>query len=219
MDDAAAAGISIFKVGMTWPLETRRISEWTDGLDHVLVVEEKRALIETQLKEALYNKAAAGLMSERPPTITGKLDLTGTVQFAETGDILPETIATVLQRLLSPGRLTADSAAVADEKHLPALEDSVKLRSPYFCAGCPHNSSTKVPQGSRAIAAIGCSYMAMWMDRDTFTSVHMGGEGMTWVGQEPFSKTKHIFQNMGDGTYMHDPRSSFMPLDYATNPG
>jgi indolepyruvate ferredoxin oxidoreductase len=215
VDDAAAqrCGLKVFKVAMPWPLEPAGITAFCAQCETVLVVEEKRALIETQLKEALYP------LAERP-VVLGKSDEHGGPLLPAAGELSPSLLARVLAARLRAlmgrpddargardetllGRITAQLAAL-DERETPARRTfQVIERLPYFCSGCPHNTSTKVPEGSRALAGIGCHYMAQWMDRSTATFTQMGGEGMTWVGQAPFSDTPHVFQNLGDGTYFH----------------
>ena len=217
IDDATARriGLKVFKVGMPWPLEPSAITAFCAGAAEVLVIEEKRPLIEQQLKEHLYGVA------ERVPVL-GKRDQDGAPLVPDHGELSPafcaRLIAARLARLqhLAPEqtrrgvidaavqsaidrRLAAlDAREKGDGRHFETIE-----RIPYFCSGCPHNTSTRVPEGSRALAGIGCHYMAQWMDRSTATFTQMGGEGMTWVGQAPFTDTPHVFQNLGDGTYNH----------------
>lgn len=215
IDDATAKsiGIRVYKVAMPWPLEPEGMLEFCSGCDEVLVIEEKRSLIEAQLKEILYPLA-------HRPRVTGKIDEGGAPLLPEWGELSPSACARVIVSRL---RRVADSgikAGVAplatvltrceERLALLAAKEQLELarmppveRIPYFCSGCPHNTSTRVPEGSRAVAGIGCSYMAMWMDRGTATFTHMGGEGATWVGQAPFTETRHVFQNIGDGTYFH----------------
>ena len=205
IDEGAARrlGLALYKVGMSWPLEPDGIRRFAGGLDEILVVEEKRGFIEDQIKEILYNIPAA----ERPRVI-GKCDEEGRPLLRASGELDPSGVAqTLAARLL---RLGADEGIEARLAHLRtrwaesgAGEPAAMERVPYFCSGCPHNSSTKVPEGSRALSGIGCHYMAQWMDRETDTYTHMGGEGANWIGQAPFTETEHIFQNIGDGTYFH----------------
>ena len=199
---AAEIGLSLFKVAMVWPLEKEGIRDFCEGLDEVLVIEEKRALIENQVKEQLYNWRA-----DRRPRIVGKFEETGEPLFPSHGELTPAGIARVIA-----GRIAKfhDSASIKERlDFLARKEASLKVeknetaRIPYFCSGCPHNTSTRVPEGSRAMAGIGCHYMSIWMDRNTETFTQMGGEGASWIGQQPFSKTKHVFANLGDGTYFH----------------
>lgn len=198
-------GIRVYKVGMTWPLEPVGIRAFANGLRDILVVEEKHAFIESQMKELFYN-----FEGERP-SIVGKYDEAGEWILPSTGELTPATIAGViarrLQKFLPDG---GDAAQIGDVlRWMEAKEGELALpraqfpRVPHYCSGCPHNTSTKVPEGSRALAGIGCHYMVTWMDRSTDTFTHMGGEGVTWAGQASFTDTPHVFQNLGDGTYFH----------------
>ena len=203
--EAERLGVTTYKVGQTFPLDMRGFSDWAEGLDLIVVVEEKRKLIEVQIKEALfdvrkgrrvygwYKGGAGGIHREELFPTRGALD---PIWIAEKlGDILVEE-----------GRGTdgvkAGLAQIAEARRADNAED-IASRLPYFCAGCPHNSSTKVPEGSRAYAGIGCHYMVQWMDRNTLGSTQMGGEGANWIGEAPFSTRAHVFQNLGDGTYNH----------------
>ncbi|MFH1660004.1 MAG: indolepyruvate ferredoxin oxidoreductase family protein [Pseudomonadota bacterium] len=209
IDDALAGeiGIRLFKVGMVWPLEPEGVRHFAEGLEEILVVEEKRQLLEYQLKEELYN-----WKDDVRPRVIGKFDEIG--EWSEgnwllpaTGELPVATIARVIAERI--GRFftsptIAARLAVIEAKQKAALTPIVLAeRKPHFCSGCPHNSSTRVPEGSRAVAGIGCHYMVTWMDRSTATFTHMGGEGVPWVGQAPFTSEKHIFANLGDGTYFH----------------
>jgi indolepyruvate ferredoxin oxidoreductase len=199
---AADIGLSVYKVGMTWPLEREGVRHFAEGLEEILVVEEKRALIENQLKEQLYN-----WKEEVRPRVIGKFDENREWILPSADELTPARIARVIARRIArfhTSERIAQRLAFLDSKekaltgHKPPIQ-----RIPYFCSGCPHNTSTRVPEGSRALAGIGCHYMVQWMDRNTDTFTQMGGEGATWIGQAPFSKTEHIFQNLGDGTYYH----------------
>jgi indolepyruvate ferredoxin oxidoreductase len=197
---AAALGIRLLKVGMSWPLEGEVARRFAEGLEEVVVVEEKRALIETQLKEELYNWPASAR-----PRIVGKCDEWGAPLLPSSGALAPALVAKVLAR-----RIARFSASPSLAERLGALEPKASpatvvpfQRTPYFCSGCPHNTSTKVPEGSRALAGIGCHYLAQFMDRHTATFTQMGGEGAPWIGQAPFTETAHVFANLGDGTYTH----------------
>ncbi|MBS1143894.1 MAG: Pyruvate ferredoxin/flavodoxin oxidoreductase [Proteobacteria bacterium] len=209
IDDALAAeiGIRLFKVGMVWPLEPEGVRHFAEGLEEILVVEEKRQLLEYQLKEELYN-----WKDDVRPRVIGKFDEIG--EWSEGGWLLPATgelpVATIARVIAERiGRFftsptIAARLALIESKQKAALTPVVLAeRKPHFCSGCPHNSSTRVPEGSRAVAGIGCHYMVTWMDRSTSTFTHMGGEGVPWVGQAPFTSEKHIFANLGDGTYFH----------------
>jgi indolepyruvate ferredoxin oxidoreductase len=197
---ANVLGIRLYKVGMPWPLDSRGVKAFAEGLDLVLVVEEKRSLIETQVKEQLYD------LPNRP-RVLGKKDENEQWLFPAKGALDPLDIALSLgERVV---RMTSDDGVAARlselkrlKGNMPATVDAFQ-RTPYFCAGCPHNSSTVVPEGAHAYAGIGCHYMAQWMGRSTEGFTHMGGEGANWVGEAPFSKRPHVFQNLGDGTYIH----------------
>ncbi|MEC8201361.1 MAG: indolepyruvate ferredoxin oxidoreductase family protein, partial [Pseudomonadota bacterium] len=201
-DYARAIGLSIYKVGMTWPLERDGLRQFCEGLDEVLVVEEKRAVIENQLKEQLYNWIA-----DKRPRVIGKYDENGEWILPSIGELTPTQIARVIAKRLSQFHT---SSQIDDRiKFLQSREDMLRSnnetfeRTPYFCSGCPHNSSTKVPDGSRALSGIGCHFMAQWMERNTATFTHMGAEGVPWVGIAPFTEEEHVFANIGDGTYYH----------------
>ncbi|WP_170786653.1 indolepyruvate ferredoxin oxidoreductase family protein [Ruegeria lacuscaerulensis] len=203
--EAERLGITTYKVGQTFPLDMAGFHDWAEGLDLIVIVEEKRKLIEVQVKEAIFDdrrgrrvygwyKGGAGTLhrEELFPT-RGALD---PIMIAEKlGDILIEE-----------GRETdgvrAGLTKLAESRRADNAEE-IATRLPYFCSGCPHNSSTKVPDGSRAYAGIGCHYMVQWMDRNTSGFTQMGGEGANWIGEAPFSTTPHVFQNLGDGTYNH----------------
>ena len=206
-DEAARLGLSLYKVGMPWPLEPEGARAFCEGLDLVMVIEEKRGLIEPQLKEALF-----GLPADRRPMIVGKEDENGQTLFPAYAELTPGMIARAIAARLQQAGLDETGQkriddALARYDRLTAAgagnQPPSMSRTPYFCSGCPHNTSTKVPDGSRAGAGIGCHYMALWMDRDTTGFTHMGAEGANWVGQAPFVETPHIFQNIGDGTYNH----------------
>ena len=201
IDDAEAArlGLRIYKIGMTWPLESSGAAKFAEGLDKIIVVEEKRGLIEPQLKEVLYGKNGA-------PEVVGKRDEVGKILFQSNAALDPNEIAIAIGRRLLAHVSDAQLAArVAEQERLEArvAEKPAMDRTPYFCSGCPHNTGTRVPEGSRALAGIGCHFMAQWMDRSTAGYTQMGGEGASWVGEAPFVKTPHMFQNIGDGTYYH----------------
>ncbi|AXS41889.1 indolepyruvate ferredoxin oxidoreductase family protein [Breoghania sp. L-A4] len=197
---AADLGLRLYKIGCSWPLEPQGFKRFAQGLDLIIVVEEKRSLIESQAREILYRTANA-------PVIVGKRDEEGQWLFPSKGALDANDIAVAIGERVTQfapnealqGRIGALREAQAT---LRATED-VAIRSPYFCAGCPHNSSTVIPEGSRAYAGIGCHYMAQFMDRNTEGYTQMGGEGANWVGEAPFSTRDHVFQNLGDGTYNH----------------
>ncbi len=219
--DAADIGIRLYKIGMTWPLESEGVHEFAKGLDEILVVEEKRQILEYALKEELYN-----LPDGQRPRVVGKFDDTG--EWANKGgtghgdwllpatyELNPALIARAIASRIShycaghpveqrvKERIAFLEAKEAVLRNVSTKPNPETDRTPYFCSGCPHNSSTKVPEGSRALAGIGCHYMVLWMDRETSTFTHMGAEGVTWVGQAPFTSEKHVFTNLGDGTYFH----------------
>ncbi len=206
LDEAACfeLGIRVYKVAMTWPLEPVGIERFARGLEDILVVEEKKAFIERQLKEQFYNWPDSW---GARPSIVGKYDEAGNWILPSTGELTPATIAGVigrrLQRFHRSEKIDAVLAWMAQKEGELALPRANFPRVPHYCSGCPHNTSTKVPEGSRAQGGIGCHYMVTWMDRSTDTFTHMGGEGVTWAGQAPFTDTQHIFQNLGDGTYFH----------------
>jgi len=201
-EQAKDIGISLYKVGMPWPLEPESLREFAEGFKEILIVEEKRGLIEDQVKEQLYNWHHGSR-----PLVVGKRDENGEWLLPSSGELNPGQIAQVIASRLGHVPKTDKleerlEFIVRKESSLAQQPETVK-RIPYFCSGCPHNSSTKVPEGSRALAGIGCHFMSLYMDRNTATYTHMGGEGVSWVGQAPFTKDKHVFVNLGDGTYYH----------------
>jgi indolepyruvate ferredoxin oxidoreductase len=209
--EAAAIGLRVYKIALSWPLEPDGIRRFAEGLEEVLVVEEKRAVLETQIKELLYNWPA-----DRRPRVSGKFDESGEWALPSNGELAPAQIARVIARRLAA---LGDTPAWLAERvaRLDARERQIGgpaggsgggnvvpfARTPYFCSGCPHNTSTRVPEGSRALAGIGCHYLSQFMDRNTATFTQMGGEGAAWIGQAPFVETPHVFANIGDGTYTH----------------
>jgi indolepyruvate ferredoxin oxidoreductase len=232
LDPAVCAqlGIRLHKVNVVWPLEATITRDFAQGLQEILVVEEKRQVIEYQLKEELYNWRA-----DVRPTVLGKFDEVDgdalTAPFGGGGggewsrpnpsqnwllraqaDLTPAIIAKAIAKRLKRLGVDADTAARMDarialiESKERSLQEQVAHtveRPPFFCSGCPHNTSTQVPKDSRALAGIGCHYMTLWMDRSTTTFSQMGGEGVAWVGQAPFTTESHVFANLGDGTYFH----------------
>ncbi|MEM1047315.1 MAG: indolepyruvate ferredoxin oxidoreductase family protein [Pseudomonadota bacterium] len=197
---AADLGLRLYKVAVPWPLEPDGIRRFADGLDLIIVVEEKRGIIEPQIKNILYGTANA-------PAIVGKYDEKGQVLFPSKAALdLNEIAIAIGERLIkfAPNNDLGDKLGVIrDAQEVLRSTENVAVRIPYFCAGCPHNSSTVVPEGSHAYAGIGCHYMAQWMDRSTEGYTQMGGEGANWIGESHFSKRDHVFQNLGDGTYNH----------------
>ncbi len=204
-DEAERLGITTYKIGQTFPLDMAGFHDWAEGLDLIVIVEEKRKLIEVQVKEAIFDdrrgrrvygwyKGGAGTLHREE-------------LFPTRGALDPIMIAEKLgEILIEEGRETdgirAGLNSLSEARRADNAEE-IATRLPYFCSGCPHNSSTRLPDGSRAYAGIGCHYMVQWMDRDTTGFTQMGGEGVNWIGEAPFSTTKHVFQNLGDGTYNH----------------
>jgi indolepyruvate ferredoxin oxidoreductase len=225
LDDATCQrlGIRLHKVGVVWPLEAQTTRAFATGLREILVVEEKRQVIEYQLKEELYN-----WRNDVRPDVIGKFDDVGgdhsggewsmpnpsaNTLLRAHADLSPAIIARAIAKRLKRLGIDADTTARIDA-HLNVLDAKERAmqtltlgaaadRTPWFCSGCPHNTSTRVPEGSRAMAGIGCHFMALWMDRSTAGFTQMGGEGVPWVGQQPFSHEQHMFANIGDGTYFH----------------
>ena len=224
-DTCRALGVRLHKVNVVWPLEATITRDFAQGLQEILVVEEKRQVIEYQVKEELYN-----WRGDVRPNVLGKFDepegdsTGGEWSMPNPSDnwllrakadltpaIIGKAIAKRLKKLgLAPAgsdiaaRMDQRIAVIeAREKQLTEIKTDTGERAPWFCSGCPHNTSTRVPEGSRAVAGIGCHYMAVWMDRSTSTFTQMGGEGVTWTGQQPFTTEPHIFANLGDGTYFH----------------
>ena len=227
LDDATCrqVGIRLHKVGVVWPLEAQLTREFATGLQEILVIEEKRQVIEYQLKEELYNWRA-----DVRPNVLGKFNEgegdfsggewsnpnpTANTLLRANADLSPAIIARAIAQRLKKLGVSADIAARIDTQLaiLEAKQSAMQVielgggpsaeRQPWFCSGCPHNTSTKVPEGSRAMAGIGCHFMSIWMDRATVGFTQMGGEGVPWVGQQPFSHDQHMFANLGDGTYFH----------------
>ncbi len=204
IDEKAAAdiGIRVYKIGMTWPLEPVGIQNFARGLEDIIVVEEKRSFIESQMKEYMYNWDA-----QTRPSVIGKYDEAGNWILPSTAELTPAMIALVIARRLS--RFFSTDTIKSRVAWIEAKEKELTLpranfpRAAHYCSGCPHNTSTAVIEGSRALGGIGCHYMVTWMDRRTDTFTQMGGEGASWCGQAPFTETKHVFQNLGDGTYFH----------------
>jgi len=198
IDDTLATelGLRVCKVGMVWPLEAEGMRTFAAGLETILVVEEKRALIETQLKDVLYHA------TERP-RIFGKQNDTGQPLLPPCGELRPTQIAHVIARYIGNHPIVRERLARIEAEAQRLAPKLPAKRMPWFCPGCPHNTSTRVPEGSRALAGIGCHFMVTWMNRDTDTFAQMGGEGAAWIGQSPFTETEHVFVNIGDGTYFH----------------
>ncbi|MDE0531249.1 MAG: indolepyruvate ferredoxin oxidoreductase family protein [Albidovulum sp.] len=198
--EAERLGLTGYKVGMVWPFETKKFLEWAEGLELIVVVEEKRKLIELQVKEAIFN-------NRQGRRVYGWKDDRGRELFPAKFALDPAQIALVVgEVLIAEGRgteaINANIRALGEVSAKGNVE-GIAERLPYFCSGCPHNTSTKLPGGARAYAGIGCHYMVQWMDRETVGFTHMGGEGANWIGEAPFSTRNHVFQNIGDGTYNH----------------
>ncbi|MEJ2129754.1 MAG: indolepyruvate ferredoxin oxidoreductase family protein [Woeseiaceae bacterium] len=198
-----ALGIRILKVAMPWPVDRETYAEFADGLEDILVVEDKREQIENALRAVCY-----AWPETRRPDIVGRRDENGQKLVDDVGDLSPDKIARVIAQRIGhihdSERMRARIAFLDRTAEDARQRDALNLaRLPYFCSGCPHNSSTRVPEGSRAFGGVGCHFMANWMERDVYTYTQMGGEGVTWIGQAPFVKTPHTFQQLGDGTYYH----------------
>ncbi|WP_349365691.1 MAG: indolepyruvate ferredoxin oxidoreductase family protein [Nitratireductor rhodophyticola] len=216
IDEARAnqLGIRLFKVACPWPFDVEHMREFARGLDMVIVVEEKRSLIEVQLRENLYGTA-------NQPEIIGKVDEKGGRLFAPTAALDPNEIAIAIGerilRIIGPSEeIAAHVSRLRQFQAMLADTQDVSGRTPYFCSGCPHNTSTNVPEGSIAGGGIGCHFMATWMDRSNVGFTAMGGEGAQFIGQAPFSRRAHFFQNLGDGTYNH---SGSMAIRFARASG
>ena len=210
-EEAERLGLAIYKVGMVWPLETEGATAFAAGKREILVIEEKRNLIEQQLKDALFNAPA-----DRRPVVVGKTDERGQMLLKTDGELTPYEIASAIV-----ARFGLDSFSSRTKERFEALKrragrqvrnEAGLARVPYFCSGCPHNSSTKVPDGSMAMAGIGCHTLAIGMERNTKTFTHMGAEGAPWVGASHFTDMPHVFQNLGDGTYFH---SGYLAIRHA----
>ncbi len=210
-------GLRLYKVAMTWPLEPEGLQRFADGLDLILVIEEKRSLIETQVKEQLFDQP-------NRPDVLGKRSEANDIRdwlFPAFGALEPTELAlSIGGRLIQRGsggeHLKARVAQLNQLRGNRATQADRFPRTPYFCAGCPHNTSTRLPKDARAYAGIGCHYMVQWMDRNTEGFTQMGGEGANWIGEAPFSTRKHVFQNLGDGTYIH---SGSLPIRAAVAAG
>jgi indolepyruvate ferredoxin oxidoreductase len=203
---AAKIGIRLYKIGMPWPLEPEGVRNFAVGLEEIFIVEERREIVENQVKQELFN-----WRDDVRPRIVGKMDdhdkrfLTFAAELSVAS--LASSLTERLLRLDLNPEIKTMLRAKADwfnGREATQMQPVAPVtRTPYFCSGCPHNTSTKVPEGSRAFAGIGCHFMALWMDRNTETYTHMGGEGVPWVGVAPFTKEEHVFANLGDGTYFH----------------
>lgn len=202
-EQAADFGISLYKVGMSWPLEPQGIEEFAKNHKLLVIVEEKRGIIEDQVKQILY-----GMKDTARPVIYGKADKEGQPFLSSAGELSPWEIAIKLGTVLADYTIVPNVQGHVDYLQSlafkPGKNHEFVDRKPFFCSGCPHNTSTKLPEGSRALAGIGCHYMTIWMpERHAETYTQMGGEGVPWIGQTDFTKEKHVFANLGDGTYYH----------------
>lgn len=196
---AAKSGIRLYKPGLVWPLEKRRATDAIQDVSEVLVIEERRSLVETQLREYVCD-----LPGTNRPRIYGKRDRDGKALVPDFGELNSDHIARIIFEFLPAANRTASMKAYINALDALTVDSQDRhKRIPYFCPGCPHNSSTKVPDGSRATAGIGCHYLVQYMPRNTNIFTQMGGEGVSWVGQAPFTNEEHIFVNLGDGTYHH----------------
>jgi len=197
-DDLAQAGIRLYKPTMIWPLEPNGLTEFADGLEEIIVVEEKRSFIESQIRDLLYGRTDA-------PRVLGKKDDEGRTMLADYGGLLAEDLKDPLRSRLQ--RVVPADQFAKERRMIPvsAATEAKELpdRSAYFCSGCPHNRSTMTPDGSMSGGGIGCHGMALGMERENFGITHMGGEGVQWVGMAPFVSDDHRFQNLGDGTMAH----------------
>ena len=194
-------GIDIYKVGMVWPLARRDALNFVRGKREILVVEEKRGIIESQLKEYFYDYPG-----DKPHAMVGKRDEAGNRLISWIGELSPKMLAPIVAKRLDalfPNLRLLERAATLVPEAERVIQVPGATRTPYFCSGCPHNSSTKVPEGSKALAGIGCHFMASWMDRETTSLIQMGGEGVNWAASSLFTGKGHIFQNLGEGTYYH----------------
>ncbi len=194
-------GISVFKIAMPWPLETSRLIKWAKGFPKILILEEKRNIIEDQLARALYH-----LEDGERPKLIGKSFEGKNIFVPSYGELNTKIIKEIFYEIFTENQKSKISIfpeVLENQKSFTKKQNENLDRNPWFCAGCPHNTSTKVPDGSKAFSGIGCHFMVNSMDRETATFTHMGGEGSSWIGISPFVEEKHIFQNIGDGTYFH----------------
>jgi indolepyruvate ferredoxin oxidoreductase len=194
-------GIDIYKVGMVWPLAHHDALEFVREKREILVIEEKRGIIESQFKEYFYDYPG-----HKPERMVGKNEENNSPLVPWVGELSPRLLAPIVARRLDaifPGLGLQSRAERLVAKSTGVIKISGATRTPYFCSGCPHNTSTKVPEGSHALAGIGCHFMASWMDRETTSLIQMGGEGVNWAASSRFTGRHHVFQNLGEGTYYH----------------
>lgn len=202
----ATSALRHYKIGLSWPIDEDGLMTFARGLSHILVVEEKAPVIESQIKDLLFNQADR-------PTVCGQRDLDNHPLLSREGQLSPHSVGQALQRWLSQAAplmmppcapsLHTDSQLLPSTRSAAQAPGTELSRRPYFCSGCPHNSSTKVPEGSQALAGVGCHYMATSMSRSTSGLTQMGGEGVDWIGLSSYTTMPHVFQNMGEGTYFH----------------
>ncbi|HEX4892193.1 MAG TPA: indolepyruvate ferredoxin oxidoreductase family protein, partial [Hyphomicrobiaceae bacterium] len=200
---AADIGLTMLKIGMPYPLDAETVRTFADGLEEVFVIEEKRRLLEVGVKDALFD-----LPESRRPRVVGRMDDKGELLVPEIGEFGSEEIARALASRIAhfhtSERISARIAFLEQKAKRGTGRERLSIaRMPYFCSGCPHNTSTKLPEGSRAHGGVGCHFMSTYMNRNVTAHTHMGGEGANWIGQSLFTSTPHIFQNLGDGTYFH----------------
>ncbi|MBM3492170.1 MAG: indolepyruvate ferredoxin oxidoreductase family protein [Alphaproteobacteria bacterium] len=205
LDPASAAGIGIsfLKLGMPFPFDAETVRNFADGLEEILVVEEKRRFLEARVRDALYD-----LPDGRRPRVIGRYDEKGGLLLPEVGEFGSEEVSRAIAQRIAhfhgSERITARLSFLdAKAARARARQGLAVQRMPFFCSGCPHNSSTRVPEGSRGQGGVGCHFMSTYMNRNIGAHTHMGGEGANWIGQAPFTRTSHVFQNLGDGTYFH----------------
>ena len=194
-------GIDVYKIGMVWPLAHHDALEFVREKREILVIEEKRGIIESQFKEYFYDYPG-----HKPERMVGKTDEDNHPLVPWIGELSPRLLARIIARRLDamfPGLGLGERAARLTPRQERMVNVEGTTRTPYFCSGCPHNISTKVPEGSQALAGIGCHFMASWMDRNTTSLIQMGGEGVNWVASSLFTGRPHVFQNLGEGTYYH----------------
>ncbi len=199
---AADLGLAIYKVGMPWPLEPTGLRAFARGLETLMIVEHKRPLLEAQARAALYD-----LPAHAQPKVIGKVDEQGHPLLSQLGSLSVAEVALAIADRLPPGphmeRVHDFLSRVSASSMAAVTLGAEQVRKPFFCSGCPHNTSTRLPEGSRALAGIGCHYMASFSDPQTDLTTHMGAEGVTWAGASPFTDEPHVFANLGDGTYNH----------------
>lgn len=191
-------GLRLYKIALVWPLEPEGARRFADGLEEILVIEEKRPLVESQMRDVLYD-----LPDGRRPRVIGKRGRDGRALLPAAGELTPQGIAQVLIDWLNLVNSGPTQRTAKTDVPNGVAQKALLRRPSHFCSGCPHSRSTRTPDGSRSLAGIGCHTMALWSDANTQTLTQMGGEGASWIGQAPFTETRHVFQNIGDGTFAH----------------